>query len=120
MTSDGTGHQTKFGLKGELVTQLEITGMTCESCATHVKQALEKVPGVRSAGVSYATGIARLAMASDTPLAALKSAVASLGYRAAQRSRASSKTCRLAAVQVTVSWTRLNFQPSPVRMARFV
>ena len=83
MTSDGTGHQTKFGLKGEPVTQLEITGMTCESCATHVEQALEKVPGVRSAGVSYATGIARLAMASDTPLAALKSAVASLGYRAA-------------------------------------
>ena len=57
--------------------------MTCESCATHVKQALEKVPGVRSAGVSYATGIAQLAMVSDTPLAALKSAVASLGYRAA-------------------------------------
>ncbi|MKZ51823.1 hypothetical protein D9D55_24880, partial [Escherichia coli] len=25
---------------------LNITGMTCDSCATHVKDALEKVPGV--------------------------------------------------------------------------
>ena len=65
------------------MTQLEITGVTCDSCATHVKQALEKVPGVRSARVSYAAGMAQLAMASDTPLVALTSAVASLGYRAA-------------------------------------
>ena len=35
------------------MTQLSITGMTCDSCATHVKEALEKVPGVRSAVVSY-------------------------------------------------------------------
>ena len=65
------------------MTQLQITGMTCDSCATHVQQALEKVPGVRSGRVSYAAGTAQLAMASDTPLAALTSAVASLGYRAA-------------------------------------
>ena len=65
------------------MTQLEITGMTCDSCATHVKQALEKVPGVRSARVSYADGTAQLAMIRDTPLAALTSAVASLGYQAA-------------------------------------
>lgn len=65
------------------MTQLLITGMTCDSCASHVKQALEQVPGVRSARVSYAEGKAQLAMASDTPLAAITSAVASLGYRAA-------------------------------------
>ncbi|MCI4429658.1 MAG: mercury(II) reductase [Burkholderiales bacterium] len=65
------------------MTQLQITGMTCESCATHVKQGLEKVPGVRAASVSYANGKAQLAMASDTPLTALTAAVASLGYRAA-------------------------------------
>jgi mercuric reductase len=65
------------------MTQLQISGMTCDSCATHVKQALEKVPGVRSARVSYAAGMAQLAMASGTPLVALTSAVASLGYRAA-------------------------------------
>ncbi len=64
------------------MTQLQISSMNCHSCATHVQQALEKVPGVRSARVSSTTGTAQLAMASDTPLAALTSAVASLGYRA--------------------------------------
>ena len=34
------------------MTQLQISGMTCDSCATHVEQALVKVPGVRSARVS--------------------------------------------------------------------
>ena len=65
------------------MTQLQISGMTFDSCATHVEQALEKVPGVRSARVSYAAGIAHLTMTGDTPLVALTSAVASLGYRAA-------------------------------------
>ena len=65
------------------MTQLQISGMTCDACATHVEQALEKVPGVRSARVSYAAGTAQLTMASETPLVALTSAVASLGYRAA-------------------------------------
>ena len=68
------------------MTQLQITGMTCDACATHVRQALEKVPGVHSADVSYRHGTAQLAMTSDTPLAALDAAVAavaSLGYRAA-------------------------------------
>ena len=40
---------------------LNITGMTCDSCATHVKDALEKVPGVLSALVSYPKGSAQLA-----------------------------------------------------------
>nr|WP_220659862.1 cation transporter [Pseudomonas aeruginosa] len=35
------------------MTQLKITGMTCDSCAVHVKEALENVPGVQSAEVSY-------------------------------------------------------------------
>jgi mercuric reductase len=40
------------------MTTLKITGMTCDSCAVHVKEALEKVPGVQSAEVSYAKGSA--------------------------------------------------------------
>ena len=64
------------------MTQLQITGMTCDACATHVQSALEKVPSVESASVSYATGTAQLTMGRNTPLAALTSAVASLGYRA--------------------------------------
>ena len=63
--------------------QLKITGMTCDACAAHVQEALGKVPGVRSAEVSYAKGSAMLAMDADVVPDALISAVAGLGYRAA-------------------------------------
>ncbi|MBW4986216.1 cation transporter, partial [Mameliella sp. CS4] len=39
---------------------LRIEGMTCTSCADHVKQALEKVPGVQTASVSYPKGWAEV------------------------------------------------------------
>ncbi|MBL8346311.1 MAG: mercury(II) reductase [Rubrivivax sp.] len=64
------------------MTELVISGMTCESCAAHVRQALEKVPGVHSAQVSYPMGTARLTLAPDTPAATLVSAVVAAGYRA--------------------------------------
>ncbi|VUA85620.1 MerA [Klebsiella pneumoniae] len=38
------------------MTTLKITGMTCDSCAAHVKEALEKVPGVQSALVFLSEG----------------------------------------------------------------
>ncbi|MDL4438356.1 mercury(II) reductase [Enterobacter hormaechei] len=61
---------------------LKITGMTCDSCAVHVKDALEKVPGVQSADVSYAKGSAKLAIEVGTSPDALTAAVVGLGYRA--------------------------------------
>ncbi|HHX6448425.1 TPA: mercury(II) reductase [Pseudomonas aeruginosa] len=61
---------------------LKITGMTCDSCAVHVKDALEKVPGVQSADVSYAKGSAKLAVEAGISPDALTAAVAGLGYRA--------------------------------------
>ncbi|MDP3008199.1 MAG: mercury(II) reductase [Methylococcales bacterium] len=64
------------------MTNLKITGMTCDSCATHVKEALEKVPGVQSADVSYAKGTAQLTAEPGTSPEALTAAVAGLGYRA--------------------------------------
>jgi mercuric reductase len=64
------------------MTELVISGMTCDTCATHVRQALEKVPGVCSAQVSYPKGTAKLALAPGTPMTALVSAVTALGYRA--------------------------------------
>ncbi|MBA5604185.1 mercury(II) reductase [Duganella sp. FT3S] len=64
------------------MTHLNITGMTCDSCAAHVKQALEKVPGVREAIVSYSKGTAQLSVGPETSLAALTAAVAGLGYLA--------------------------------------
>lgn len=66
------------------MTTLNIAGMTCDSCAAHVKEALEEVPGVRSAVVSYATGTAQLVTVPATSLDALTAAVAKLGYKAAQ------------------------------------
>ena len=64
------------------MTYLKITGMTCDSCAAHVKEALEKVPGVQSAIVSYPNGTAQLAVEAGTSPDALTAAVAGLGYRA--------------------------------------
>ncbi|EEC5335345.1 cation transporter, partial [Salmonella enterica subsp. enterica serovar Agona] len=61
---------------------LKITGMTCDSCAAHVKEALEKVPGVQSALVSYPKGTAQLAIEAGTSSDALTTAVAGLGYEA--------------------------------------
>jgi mercuric reductase len=64
------------------MTTLKITGMTCDSCAAHVKEALEKVPGVQSALVSYPKGTAQLAIEAGTSPDALTAAVAGLGYKA--------------------------------------
>ncbi|MBI3144676.1 MAG: mercury(II) reductase [Pseudogulbenkiania sp.] len=64
------------------MTYLKISGMTCDSCVAHVKKALEQVPGVQSADVSYAKGAAQLATEPGTPLEALTAAVAGLGYQA--------------------------------------
>uniref|UniRef100_UPI001ABC133D cation transporter n=3 Tax=Pseudomonas TaxID=286 RepID=UPI001ABC133D len=64
------------------MTTLKITGMTCDSCAAHVKDALEKVPGVQSAVVSYAKGAAQVALDPGTAPDALTAAVAGLGYKA--------------------------------------
>lgn len=56
------------------MTQLQTSGGTCDACATHAKQALEKVPGMCSANISDPPGTAQLAMTGDTPLAALADA----------------------------------------------
>ena len=64
------------------MTTLKISGMTCDACAAHIKDALDKVPGVQSATVSYQNGSAQLAVEPGTPVAALTAAVADLGYQA--------------------------------------
>ncbi len=60
---------------------LNISGMTCSSCAVHVKDALEGVPGVRSAQVSYPDGNARVVADAGISLQAMAAAVAEAGYR---------------------------------------
>ncbi|MFZ5506619.1 MAG: mercury(II) reductase [Pseudomonadota bacterium] len=64
------------------MTRLQIEGMTCASCADHVRDALKKVPGVRTVAVSYPDRVARLQVEAGTSPAALTAAVAAAGYRA--------------------------------------
>ncbi len=61
---------------------LRIDGMTCDSCATHVREALERVPGVRSADVSYPKARAEIAADAGVSSEALAATVATLGYPA--------------------------------------
>ena len=61
---------------------LQIEGMTCDSCAVHARQALERVPGVRSASVSYPQRRAEIEVDAGVGLDPLVAAVAALGYRA--------------------------------------
>jgi copper chaperone CopZ len=44
-----------------------IEGMTCEACAVHMKESLSSVSGVNGARVSYADGLATLAITPNTP-----------------------------------------------------
>ncbi|GGX86409.1 mercuric reductase [Litchfieldella qijiaojingensis] len=62
--------------------ELKVSGMTCDSCAVHVREALEKMPGVRSVEVSYPQGMAWVTAEPGTPAPALTFAVTKLGYQA--------------------------------------
>ncbi|MEX7575500.1 mercury(II) reductase [Pseudomonas aeruginosa] len=61
---------------------IQIEGMTCPSCAEHVREALEKVPGVRSASVSYSRRRAEVEADAGMNHDSLVAAMAALGYRA--------------------------------------
>jgi mercuric reductase len=61
---------------------LQVGGMTCESCARHVEQALRAVPGVQAAEVSYEDGAANISIGDGASSNALISAIAGLGYSA--------------------------------------
>ncbi|MFN2322873.1 MAG: heavy-metal-associated domain-containing protein [Trueperaceae bacterium] len=63
------------------MTELQITGMTCDHCTAAVKKALENVSGVVSAEVDLAAG--RAAVSGTAPLADLVAAVQDEGYQAA-------------------------------------
>ena len=59
---------------------LNITGMTCGSCAAHVKKALEKVDGVESAEVAFPEGVAQISILNRVTVEALSAAISKLGY----------------------------------------
>ncbi|MBG0797050.1 mercury(II) reductase [Methylocystis sp. L43] len=62
---------------------LQITGMTCGSCASHIEKVLLKAPGVHEAKVSYAEGTARVSGDGALDPAALSAAVRAAGYEVA-------------------------------------
>ncbi|MFM0268205.1 mercury(II) reductase [Paraburkholderia sediminicola] len=61
---------------------LKIDGMTCASCAEHVRQALESVPGVRSAAVSWSKALAEVMVDGGVSHDTLAATVATAGYHA--------------------------------------
>jgi copper-transporting P-type ATPase V len=66
------------------VMELDVSGMTCGSCAARVQRALSRQPGVSEALVNYATGRATVELQSGTAdLEALAAAVQRIGYDAA-------------------------------------
>lgn len=58
--------------------------MTCVSCAAHVEKALQKVPGVRTASVSYPARLATVTAEQGTSSEALITAVKAAGYSATE------------------------------------
>ena len=61
---------------------LSIAGMTCASCAQHIKTALESLPGVRMASVSHPGARADIEADSDVNGVILAAHVTALGYPA--------------------------------------
>lgn len=63
--------------------EINVDGMTCTSCATHVKNALEKIPGVNKASVSYPESRAQVLAEAGASSDLMLAAIAALGYRGA-------------------------------------
>jgi Cu+-exporting ATPase len=80
-------HATAAGTEERI--DLPITGMTCAACANRIERTLNKTPGVRKAGVNYAT--ARATVEYDpaaTGLRQLMDRVKDIGYDTAPSARA--------------------------------
>ena len=63
--------------------EIKVDGMTCTSCATHVKEALEKISGVKNATVSYSENRAQVLADASASRDQMLVAIAALGYRGA-------------------------------------
>lgn len=64
-------------------TKLIITGMDCEHCAAHVKEALEEIEGVEKVKIELKKGIARVKHKDKIDSEIMCGAVQAAGYRAA-------------------------------------
>ena len=68
-------------MKQQTIT-LAIKGMTCDGCASHVKQALEEIVGVKTASVSYADANASILTDGTVQSESLIQAIEEAGYSA--------------------------------------
>ncbi|MDD5701907.1 MAG: HAD-IC family P-type ATPase, partial [Dehalococcoidales bacterium] len=65
---------------------LQITGMSCASCAANIQQALEALPGVAGVLVNFAAGSARVEYSPDiTPMAEIIKTIKGIGYGAVEK-----------------------------------
>lgn len=64
------------------MTEITVNGMTCTTCATHVKDALEMIPGVNAAVVSYPESRAQVMADTAVSHDQILAAIAALGYQA--------------------------------------
>ena len=84
MSTEHTTHPNVAAARRTEVTELLVTGMNCNNCARHVTEAIQSVPGVRSASVMLDAGRASVRWTADAPtdVAAVLSAVKDAGYEA--------------------------------------
>ncbi|MBQ7650371.1 MAG: HAD-IC family P-type ATPase, partial [Victivallales bacterium] len=68
---------------------LEVEGMMCGHCVSHVKTALESVPGVQSVQVSLAKNNAVVQTAAEVTVESLVAAVTAAGYQATLQQKSS-------------------------------
>jgi mercuric reductase len=80
---------------------LKIDGMTCASCATPVRQALENEPGVRSATVSWSEALADVTVDEGISNETLAAAVTRAGYQVRAADASMRSAGRLNAGRVT-------------------
>lgn len=67
-----------FGSKKQILT---VEGMMCMHCAAHVEEALQKLPGVKSAKVDLAKKTATVKVDTEIDKATYEKAIADAGYR---------------------------------------
>ena len=63
-----------------MIKTLKISGMTCNHCVNHVKNALEELEAVRSADVYLDNNTAVVALQADVDDETLRGAVEEVGY----------------------------------------
>ena len=85
---------------------LQVKGMTCDSCARHVEEALAKVPGVKRAQLSYPEGTARVSAPPGIDPRVLIAAVKASGYAAAVERGAGSSGAGTRLLERTRDWLR--------------